>query len=137
MADLTRRIERFDRRLPAGSGRYEYISDAAELRRSEPGFVEAVEQLAAMRWIITPCTAHRSRSGVLWLSETLCLVPDERDAAALGSDGVSRGADLDRERARGALALPDRTSAIVRRSALVNNARRWRRHGGRGNDWCS
>jgi hypothetical protein len=56
---------------------------------------------------------------VPWLDVTVWFVPEERDAEALGREGVSRGRIWTAEELSALMALPDRAPEIVQRLALV------------------
>jgi hypothetical protein len=59
---------------------------------------------------------------VAWHTETLWFVPDERDAVALGREGVSRGRVWTARELAELMALSDRTLATVRTLALAKCA---------------
>jgi len=57
-----------------------------------------------------------------WLDVTLWFVPAERDAEALGREGVSRGRIWTARELIALMALPDRTPEIVQSLALAKQA---------------
>ena len=59
---------------------------------------------------------------VPWHAETLWFVPDERDAATLGHEGVDRGRVWTAAELIALMALPDRTPAMVQSIALAKLA---------------
>lgn len=58
---------------------------------------------------------------VPWLDVTLWFVPEERDAQALGREGVGRGRIWTAEELMAVMALPDHALEIVRRVALAKH----------------
>jgi len=57
-----------------------------------------------------------------WVDVTLWFVPDERDAEALGPEGVTRGRVWTARELIALMALPDRTPEIVQGVALAKRA---------------
>jgi len=94
MADLRPRIEELVGRLAGGrggdSGRPTSGSPPS-LRPGDAGFGGAVSRLVAMPLDQFASEGQLLELRVPWHDETLWLVPDERDAEALGREGVSRG----------------------------------------------
>ncbi len=61
------------------------------LRPGDPGFAEAGTRLGLMPPDLFAREGRLLEVRVPWLDVTLWFVPDERDAEALGREGVSRG----------------------------------------------
>ena len=57
-----------------------------------------------------------------WDGETVWFVPDDRQAEALGREGVSRGRIWTASELSALMALPDPTPEIVQRLALAKRA---------------
>ena len=127
VADLTPRIAKLlgnlaRARRPAGQAPAQVVAPPLALRAGDPGFADAVAHLVGM-----PLDRY-ARDGaplevqVPWHGETLWLVPDDRQAEALGCEGVSRGRIWTAGELSALMALPDRTPEIVQRLALAKRA---------------
>jgi len=88
-------------------------ASSAELRPGGAGFAEAVARLGAMPLDRFEREGQLLEIRVPWHAETLWLVPAERDAEALGREGVSRGRVWTARELTTLMALPNRTPSVV------------------------
>ncbi len=120
MSDLTSSLATLAERLGARPGPPRVPEEVAD-RPSAPGVVD-------LSGILAMPLDQFAREGqcleirVAWHTETLWFVPDERDAAALTRDGVSRGRVWTARELAELLALSDQTLTTVRTVALAKRA---------------
>ncbi len=94
MADLTPRIEKLVERLAGARGRGAGCpagGSPPELRPGDAGFAEAVAYMVAMALDQYAREGAPLEIRVRWQERTFWFAADERDAVALGGEGVSRG----------------------------------------------
>jgi hypothetical protein len=122
VADLAPRIEKLVGRLVGGRGGG--AADTAggsrlNLRPGDAGFAEAVARLAAMPPDQYAREGDPLEIRVTWHGETLWFAPEERDAEALGREGVNRGRVWTARELMEVMALPDLASDTARTIAIA------------------
>jgi hypothetical protein len=125
VADLTGRIDHLVGRLTTSAvpGRPGSAAGSPpELRPNDPAFADMVAGLLGMPLDQYVRTGAPVEVRVAWHSETLWFVPDERDAVALGREGVGRGRIWTARELMDLMALSDLTVATVRTLALAKCA---------------
>ena len=124
MADLKPRIDQLVGSLsgagrPGGHPPGRVTAPWPSLRAGDPGFAEAVARLVAMPLDQFARGGQLMEVRVPWLDVTLWFVPEERDAEALGREGVSRERVCTAGELIDHMAMPLRTQADIRTITLA------------------
>jgi hypothetical protein len=122
VADLTGRIDHLVGRLTtsAAPGRSGPAGGPPpELRPNDPAFADMVAALLGMPLDRYARMGAPIEVRVPWLDVTLWFVPDERDAVALGREGVGRGRVWTARELMDLMTLSDLTLETVRTLALA------------------
>ncbi len=115
---LTRDGSQARRLEPAGASRPDASVNTGDRLAANPDLI----QLLAMPLDQFAREGQCLEIRVSWHPETLWFVPDERDAAALGREGVGRGRVWTARELADLMALSDRTLTTVRTLALAKCA---------------
>jgi hypothetical protein len=120
VADLKPGIDRLLGRAAGGRGGQGALfstRSAPELRPGDAGFADVTARLVAMPLDRFARDGQLLEVRVPWLDVTVWFVPEERDAAGLGRQGISRGRVWTARELSTLMALQDRTPSVVQNLA--------------------